>query len=147
MPVFFSSCFRSPSSQLFLSPSTEEGDRAWQSTGVTGKDEDDSSDEKTAKASRFSVFPGMGVLFSHVQFCDPMHYSPPGSSVHGILGPRILEWVVVAYSRASSQGSHSGLCVSYTDKWILYHECHQESTEALDGNVPATDFGASFHSL
>ena len=36
-------------------------------------------------------FPGLGVLFSHVQFCDPMHYSPPGSSVRGILQARILE--------------------------------------------------------
>ena len=25
--------------------------------------------------------------------CDPMDYSPPGSSVHGILQARILEWV------------------------------------------------------
>ena len=25
----------------------------------------------------------------------PMHYGPPGSSVHGILQARILEWVVV----------------------------------------------------
>ena len=27
--------------------------------------------------------------------CDPMDCSPPGSSVHGILQARILEWVVV----------------------------------------------------
>ena len=26
--------------------------------------------------------------------CDPMDCSPPGSSVHGIFWPRILEWVV-----------------------------------------------------
>ena len=26
-------------------------------------------------------------------FCDPMHYSPPGSSVLGISQARILEWV------------------------------------------------------
>ena len=25
--------------------------------------------------------------------CDPMVYSPPGSSVHGILQARIVEWV------------------------------------------------------
>ena len=25
--------------------------------------------------------------------CDPMDCSPPGSSVHGILQPRILEWL------------------------------------------------------
>ena len=31
-----------------------------------------------------------------------MDYSPPGSSVHGILQVRILEWVVVPSSRGSS---------------------------------------------
>ena len=31
--------------------------------------------------------------FSHVRLCDPMDCSPPGSSVHGILQARILEWV------------------------------------------------------
>ena len=35
--------------------------------------------------------------------CDPMDYSPPGSSVHGILQARILEWVAVPFSRGSSQ--------------------------------------------
>ena len=29
---------------------------------------------------------------------DPMNYSPPGSSVHGILKARILEWVAVSFS-------------------------------------------------
>ena len=28
--------------------------------------------------------------------CDPMGYSPPGSSVHGILQARILEWVAIS---------------------------------------------------
>ena len=35
--------------------------------------------------------------------CDPMDYSPPGSSVHGILQARILEWVAMPSSRESSQ--------------------------------------------
>ena len=34
--------------------------------------------------------------------CDPM-YCPPGSSVHGILQARILEWVAMPSSRESSQ--------------------------------------------
>ena len=29
----------------------------------------------------------------------PMDYSPPGSSVHGILQARILEWVAISFSR------------------------------------------------
>ena len=31
--------------------------------------------------------------------CDPMDYSPPGSTVHGILQARILEWVAISFSR------------------------------------------------
>ena len=40
---------------------------------------------------------------SCVQLCDPMDYSLPGSSVHGILQARILEWVAIHFSRGSSQ--------------------------------------------
>ena len=32
-----------------------------------------------------------------------MNYSLPGSSVHGIVHVRILEWVAIPFSRASSQ--------------------------------------------
>ena len=28
--------------------------------------------------------------------CDPMDYSLPGSSVHGIFQERVLEWVAIA---------------------------------------------------
>ena len=35
--------------------------------------------------------------------CDPMDCSPPGSSVHGIIQARILEWVAISSSRGSSQ--------------------------------------------
>ena len=35
--------------------------------------------------------------------CDPVDYSPPGSSVHGILQAGILEWVAISSSRGSSQ--------------------------------------------
>ena len=34
--------------------------------------------------------------------CDPMGCSPPGSSVHGILQARILEWAAISFSRGSS---------------------------------------------
>ena len=43
----------------------------------------------------------------HAQSCltlsDPIDCSPPGSSVHGILQPRRLEWVAISFSRGSSQ--------------------------------------------
>ena len=58
------------------------------------------------------------LFFVVVQFCltlcDPMDCSPPGSSVHGILQARILEWVAMLSSRGSSpprdqtQVSHIG---------------------------------------
>ena len=35
--------------------------------------------------------------------CDPVECSPPGSSVHGTLQARILEWVAISFSRGSSQ--------------------------------------------
>ena len=35
--------------------------------------------------------------------CDPMDCNPPGSSVHGILQARKLEWVAISFSRGSSR--------------------------------------------
>ena len=54
----------------------------------------------------WSLFRFRGTL--HVSFqlyltlCDPIDCSPPGSSVHGILQARVLEWVVIHFSRGSS---------------------------------------------
>ena len=50
----------------------------------------------------------MAVMVVHAQLrltlCNPVHCSPPGSSVHGILQARILEWVAKPSSRGSSPG-------------------------------------------
>ena len=35
--------------------------------------------------------------------CDPMDWSLPGTSVHGISQARILEWVAISFSRGSCQ--------------------------------------------
>ena len=35
--------------------------------------------------------------------CDPMDYSLPGSSVHGIFQAGVLEWVAIPFPRGSSQ--------------------------------------------
>ena len=52
-------------------------------------------------------------------FCYSMDRSPPGSSVHEILQARILEWVVMPFSRGSSQGWNLHLlCI---DRQVLYH--------------------------
>ena len=40
---------------------------------------------------------------SHVRLCDHVDCSPPGSTVHGILQARVLEWVAISFSRGSSR--------------------------------------------
>ena len=48
---------------------------------------------------------------------NPMDCSPPGSSVHGILQARILEWVAISFFRESflTQGLNPGLL------WVLHY--------------------------
>ena len=55
--------------------------------------------------------------------CDPMDCSPPGSSVHGISQARMLEWVAMPCSRASSLPRDRTWisCVLCIGSWILYH--------------------------
>ena len=43
------------------------------------------------------------VIQSCPTLCNPMDFSLPGSSVHGILQARTLEWVVISFFRASSR--------------------------------------------
>ena len=42
-------------------------------------------------------------LLIHVQLCDPVDCSPPGSSAHGILQARIMECVAIPFSRGCSR--------------------------------------------
>ena len=44
----------------------------------------------------------MLVTQSCLTLCDPLDCKLPGSSVHGILQARILEWVATPFSRGSS---------------------------------------------
>ena len=44
-----------------------------------------------------------GESLSRVWLCDHVDCSPPGSSVHGMLQARILEWVAMPSSRGPSQ--------------------------------------------
>ena len=43
------------------------------------------------------------LLQSCLPLCDPMDCNPPGSSIHGIVQARILEWLAISFSRGSSQ--------------------------------------------
>ena len=49
---------------------------------------------------------------SCLTLCDPMDYSPPDFTVHGILQAGILEWIAIPFSRRTSQ-SMDGTLVSY----------------------------------
>ena len=40
---------------------------------------------------------------SRVWLCDPVDCSPTGSSAHGILQARILEWVAISFSRVEAR--------------------------------------------
>ena len=63
--------------------------------------------------------------FSHIRlFANPwMVSSSLGSSVHGILQARILEWAAIAFSRGSSWPRDRTLVshVSCIGRWVLYH--------------------------
>ena len=49
----------------------------------------------------------MIVTQSCLTLCDPMDCSTPGTSVHGILQARILEWVAISFSRSSIQSANT----------------------------------------
>ena len=76
--------------------------------------------------------------------CDSVDCSLPGSSVHGVLQARRLEWVAISFSRGSSQPHVS--CLAYIGRQILYHcttwEAHGQEQVPLklcqaEGNVQA----------
>ena len=72
--------------------------------------------------SRMFILMCAKLLQSCLTICNPMDCSLPGSSVHGILQARILEWVAISYSRGSSQlkdQTHVS-CVSYAGRQALY---------------------------
>ena len=59
-------------------------------------------------------------MLSCVQLCDLMDITLPGSSVHGILLARILEWVAISFSTGSS-GRRDQTLVSCVGRQILNH--------------------------
>ena len=60
--------------------------------------------------------------------CNPLDCKPPGSSVHGILQARILEWI----SRSSSRGSFQRLNPDLLHcRWILYPLSHLGSPHSF----------------
>ena len=78
--------------------------------------------------------------------CDPMDYSPLGSSVHGILQARTLEWVAMPFSRGSS-GPRNWTCISpvspisCTGRRVLYHleKAMATHSSTLGWKIPRTE--------
>ena len=66
------------------------------------------------------------VTQSCLTVCNPMDYSPSGSSVHGILQARIVKWVAISSSRRSSW-PRDQTWVSCIGRWILYHWATREA--------------------
>ena len=65
-------------------------------------------------------------LQSYLTLCNPMDWSPPGSSIHGIRWASILEWAAVPSSKASSW-PRDWTCISYIScigRQVLYHYRH-----------------------
>ena len=80
--------------------------------GEEGRREEERKGEGRREKSRYTMCEMLSYLLvdlnykAHVlvaqsclSLCDPMNYSLPGSSVHGIFQARRLEWVAISFSR------------------------------------------------
>ena len=81
---------------------------------------------------------------SYPTLCDPVDGSPPGSSVHGILQARVLEWGAMPSSRGSSwlRDRNVVFLRLLRGKWILNH-C--TAWEALEVFLLILDLNPRFH--
>ena len=58
---------------------------------------------------------------------DPMDYSPPGPSVHGIFQARVLEWGAIAFSKTCIRIGNNDKGCSHLQV-IIYVKHQKEST-------------------
>ena len=80
---------------------------------------------------------------SFLTLCNPMGYRSPGSSIHGIISARILEWVAISSSRGSYSPRDQSQ-VSFFGRWILYHLATGEAQRTTlhqekEDNLPKED--------
>ena len=89
-----------PFSRGSSQPRNRTGSSAWQVDSLPAE-----LSGKTNQLHRGFKLNSQKVLVAQscLTLCDPMDCSPLGSSVHGILQARILEWVAISFSRGSSQ--------------------------------------------
>ena len=69
---------------------------------VNPKSNNDNKD-KVPRKRHFGNRACVCAVASANSLCDPMDFSPPGSSAHGLLQARTLEWVAILSSRRSSR--------------------------------------------
>ena len=67
--------------------------------------------------------------------CDPMDYSPPGTTADGILQTKILEWVTISSCRGSSR-PRDQTYVSRISRQILYLCTPWEALSAKSSLLP-----------
>ena len=53
---------------------------------------------------------------------DPMHCSPPGSSIHGIFQARVLEWGAIGFSFCLIDHAKDFECVDHKKLWKIIQE-------------------------
>ena len=69
--------------------------------------------------------------------CGPMDCSLPGSSIHGNSQVRILEWVVISFSRGSSQLFIPGIQLNYIFLFFEFSSSYNREY-FLDGKTKMT---------
>ena len=84
---------------------TDREDFGKPSVEVKGSGADDTDHTSTPPVSENCKKKKVKVLVPQLclTLCNPINCSPPGSSVLGILQARVLEWVVIPFSRGSSR--------------------------------------------
>ena len=60
-----------------------------------------------------------------------MDYSPPGSSVHGILQARILEWVAIPFSRGSYRPRDQTQVLSFAGGFCIVRATNQTDNKLV----------------
>ena len=74
---------------------------------------------------------------------NPVGYSPPGSSVHGILRARILEWTAISFSRGASRPRNRTRAPALTGGFFTTEPTGEALGTKVPGMCPAPHSGNS----
>ena len=83
---------------------------------------------------------------SSVWLCNPMDYSPPGSSVHGIILARILEWVAIPFLRDLSHPEIKPMSSAALHcRWTLYWPTWEAQRSPNLLSIPIPQYPSPVH--